>query len=305
MQHEVVDLFGDIGLGLGLVNVFQNVVIVFLRHQLKTKNSIFGQVHIGGEDACFLEVPFLDRALVVFVVVPLDTVLLVFKLGRRLQRLVVKQPVLGVLRRAQLVVLLRLLLLEGGHLGGLVQVFTLEVLFKRTLTVNVQKGVPAVSRERTRQHRNEAKHRLHRLIQDVGNLIFEVLRCHEGVGEQLSPRAQGGLHFPTRPGDVRVTERPPEVEERVLRRLGTTIQQHDYSRVDDGAERLERPSVRVNLPRVAFLQAEHQLDGGQVVVQVHTFVDGVDAHGGGVLVQVGLDLAVVDLGLSIPFLEQT
>ena len=61
--------------------------------------------------------------------------------------------------------------------------FSQEVLLERTLAVRVvlQRDVP-VRAERTRKHRDVAEDGLKRLVEDVGHLVLEVLRCNCGKG---------------------------------------------------------------------------------------------------------------------------
>lgn len=68
------------------------------------------------------------------------------------------------------------------------QCLSLEVLTEGAMAcVIVLQRVVSICRQRTRQHSNVAKHRLKRLVEDIGHLVLKVLRRNKRV-EKSEPR---------------------------------------------------------------------------------------------------------------------
>ena len=179
---------------------------------------------------------------------------------------------------------------------GAVHLLAREVLLERALVrlVVLQRHV-AISRERAGKHRDEAKGRLERLVEDVAHLVLEVLRRDQRVDELLAG-AQHDLDLAAGAAAHRLEiEGLPELVDRVLAGLGAGVDEHADVRFKDRAEGLEEPAVAVDLLLILFFQAEQHLHGrGALGLELHQLALQVQAHLRRVLVNVRRDLLLVD-----------
>ena len=120
------------------------------------------------------------------------------------------------------------------------------------------------------------------LIQNIRHLVLETLSRNEGVN-QIPPILFSGRHdLPTRTADVRVDiERFPQVVYRHWTRHSTYIEQNTKVGLEDGAESVEEPSMRVDLLLVLLFKAKDDLDGYSAFFCAFDFEAGVDGDWGG------------------------
>lgn len=186
------------------------------------------------------------------------------------------------------------------------RVVTVEVLLQRP----AKDGTESVSREGTGKHRDVTERRFQRLVENVGNLVFEVLGGDQRVNQVLETSAQHGVDFTTGTAEVLViVESFPEVQDGLWTRLGTSIQKNADFGVQDLAEGVEQPSVGVDFLGVLLLQAEHHLDRGKTLWVLFLWSD-QHLRGGNrqlcrVLENMGNSFLVVDFPLHDTVLENT
>lgn len=142
------------------------------------------------------------------------------------------------------------------------RVVTMEVLFQRA---SHNRTVP-VRGECTRQHTDISKSTFQRLIQNVGDLIFEVLRSDERVQQFAPSLTQHGMNLSTSATEVTVVvEGFPQRQKGFATGLCSCINQDDNLGVQNPTEPVEEPSVGVDLLAILLFEAEEHLDGGQRV----------------------------------------
>jgi hypothetical protein len=112
-----------------------------------------------------------------------------------------------------------------------------------TCVIVLQRMVP-ICRKRTWQDSDVAKDRFKRLVEDIGHLVLEILRCNERV-KQTKPRfALAGLDLASSTSYGRVgIEGFPEMVERLGVGLGPDIQENAYVGVQGPSKGVEEPAV--------------------------------------------------------------
>ncbi|KAI6748967.1 hypothetical protein HG531_007914 [Fusarium graminearum] len=150
----------------------------------------------------------------------------------------------------------------------------------------------------------------HRLVENVGDLVLEVLDSNEGVEQLLAALTQHGVNFTTSTTKILVVvETLPKSKERSGTGLGTRIKQNTHLRVQDTTEGVEQPSMRVDLLGVLLLQTEDHLNWWQVlgtlVCRSDELLVGGDGKLGGVFEDVGNGLLAVDILLDDTILVNT
>ncbi len=135
-------------------------------------------------------------------------------------------------------------------------VITVEVLVERSS----HDGPEAVRRERAGKHADVSKRTLQGLVEDVTDLVLEILGCHQRIQQVLPSFAQHGVDLSAGTAKVLVVvESLPESQQRLGTGLGASVEQDANLRVQDPAERGEKPSVRIDLLAILLLQAKHHL----------------------------------------------
>lgn len=163
----------------------------------------------------------------------------------------------------------------------------------------VKEGVVSIRAERARQDSNIAKDTLQWLIQDIRHLVLEVLGGDEWVEQVDSPLALHSLDFTTSSRDVGVgVEGLPEVVQRVAARLRTDVEQDAHIRVQGLSERVETPTMRVELLVVLLLETEDHLARDDALLCALELEVGVERDLGGILVHMCLDGSLVDVVLG-------
>lgn len=138
------------------------------------------------------------------------------------------------------------------------RVVTMEILLQGT----THDSPETIGGESTRQHTDISKGTLQRLVKDVTDLVLEVLGGNQGVDQIPPTLTQHGVDFTTRTSQILVVvESLPERHEGLVTGLGTGVQKNDDFWVENTAESVEQPSMRVDLLAVLLLQAEHHLHG--------------------------------------------
>jgi hypothetical protein len=140
------------------------------------------------------------------------------------------------------------------------RVIAVEVLFERA----THDGTESIGREGTGQHTDVSERTLQRLVENVGDLVLEVLRGHERVDQVPPSFTQHGVDFTTRTTQILVVvEGFPQSQERLGTGFRTGIEQDTDFRVQNAAERVEQPTVGVDLLAVLLFQTEDHLHRGQ------------------------------------------
>ena len=178
------------------------------------------------------------------------------------------------------------------------RVVAVEVLLKRA----AHDGAEAVGREGAGQDADVAEGALERLVQDVADLVLEVLGGDERVDQLLPALAQHGVDLAAGAAEVLVVvESLPEREQRLGPGLGAGVEQDDDLGVQDAAEGVEEPAMRVDLLAVLLLEAEEHLHRRQGVGAVGLRPDQLLVRGDGelgrVLEHVRDGLLAVDVAL--------
>lgn len=179
-----------------------------------------------------------------------------------------------------------------------------EVTLERSIAglVVLQRHIP-VCGERAGKDGDEAKGALERLVEDVAHLVFEVLRRDQGIEEIL---AQHGLDLSAcSSAHWLALKRLPEVVDTASSRLGAAIDEHAVRGIQDLAESLEEPPMRIDLLLILLLEAEQHLDGGVALLDLDNVVLEIEPHLGGVFINMRSDILAVDLLLRDPILVHT
>ena len=135
-------------------------------------------------------------------------------------------------------------------------VISVEVLFERP----AHDSAVSVGREGTWQHGDVSERRFQRLVQDVTDLVLEVLTSDERVDQIAPASSKHSMNLTTSATQILVViEAFPKRKQRLGTRLSTSIKQDTHFWVQNAAKGSEEPSVRVDLLRIALLQAEHHL----------------------------------------------
>lgn len=116
-----------------------------------------------------------------------------------------------------------------------------------------------------------------RLIQNIRHLILEILSRNQRIN-QIRPILSLERHnLPTRSADVRVDiKRLPQMVYRRRTGHGTHIEEDANIGLEDGAESVEEPSMRVDLLLVFLFEAEDNLDRYDAFFCAFYFEVGVD-----------------------------
>ncbi|KAI6748718.1 hypothetical protein HG531_007665 [Fusarium graminearum] len=177
----------------------------------------------------------------------------------------------------------------GYELKAKNTIFSEEVLLKGTLSVLiVLKGNVA------------------RLIKNVAHLVLKILSSDQWVQKVPSTSTQHSLDLTTgTTAHGLQIERLPEMVNGASARSCTSIEKNTNVGVQDSAESVKEPSVRVDLLSVLLLQAEEHLDRLASVNKLYNIVLDLEMGLRGVLVNMGCDGLVVDVLLGNAFLINT
>lgn len=141
------------------------------------------------------------------------------------------------------------------------RVVAMEVLLQRP----PHDGPEPVGGEGTRQDGHVPKGALQGLVEDVRDLVLEVLHGDDGVQQLQAALPEHGVDLAAGAAEVLVVvEALPEGQQRPRAGLRPGVDEDDDLGVQDAAEGVEEPAVRVDLLAVLLLQAEHELHGRQV-----------------------------------------
>jgi len=151
-----------------------------------------------------------------------------------------------------------------------------KVLLQRTLpaTIILQRNIP-IRRKCPRKHRDVPKHTLQRLIQDIAHLVLEILGCDEWVDEIYAEFAFESDDLAAGTAYVGVyVEGFPEVVDGCGAGHSANVEQDTDVGLEDGAEGVEEPPVRIDLFLIFFFEAEDDLDWDDAAFVAFQFKSG-------------------------------
>jgi hypothetical protein len=120
---------------------------------------------------------------------------------------------------------------------------TVEILFKRT----TKDGFVTVGGESTGEDRDVSESGFEGFVEDIGDFVFKILGCDEGIEEVSAVFAQHGVDFSTGSAEVLfVVECEPEFKDTVWARSCSCVQKDADLRFQDSAKSCEKPSSTVS-----------------------------------------------------------
>ena len=138
-----------------------------------------------------------------------------------------------------------------------------------------------------------------RLVENIGHFVLKVLSRDERVQKIESVFALECHNLSARATDIRVDiEGLPQVVDTRRARHSTDIEENANIGLEDRTERVEEPSMTVNLLLILLLEAENQLDRNHALVRGIDLECRCDADLRRVLVDMGCHVLLANLGLQ-------
>lgn len=138
---------------------------------------------------------------------------------------------------------------------------TVEVLLQRP----AHDGPVAVSRERTGQDTDISERTLERLVEDIRDFVFKVLRRDQRIRELVPARTEQSVNLTACTTKVLVViEALPERKKRFMAWFRSGIDQNTYLWVQDPSKGIKQPAMGIDFFAVLLLQAEDHLYGREI-----------------------------------------